>query len=148
LKRFTFPLERVRLWRKSQIDIEYAKLQRLFEEMRVLEASVASLYSTVEEARSPIQIAAAAGNILDGSELARLDDYQLFARHQVEVFKRQKQQLLERIAAQRTRLLEARRNFALLDKLKERAQEKWQVEYDRELENLASEVFLAKWNRG
>ena len=148
MKRFTFPLERVRLWRKSQIDIEYAKLQRLFDEMRILEASVASLHSTVEEARAPIQIAAAAGNPLDAGELTRLDDYQLFARHQVGVFARKKQQILERITAQRARLVEARRNFSLLDKLKERAQEKWQAEHDKELEDLASELFLAKWNRG
>lgn len=147
MKRFTFPLERVRLWRKSQIDIEYAKLQQLFEDLKRLDASVTSLLSTVEDARSHLTLDAAAKRPLDGTELARLDDFRLFAKQQAELLARQKAQLQQRIASQRARLIEARRNYSLLDKLKGRALEQWEQEYDKELENQASELFLARWNR-
>ena len=148
MKRFAFPLERIRQFRKTQIDLEYAKLQRLFEEVRVLDASVASLHSTVDEARSPILASATKGQALYGSDLARIDDYQLYAKQQAEILGKQKQQLLKRVEAQRERLVEARKSFSLLDKLKDRALENWQQEYNKELETLASELYLAKFNRG
>ena len=41
-------------------------------------------------------------------------------------------------------LAEVRQIFDLLDKLKERALEDWEHEYNKELEELASELYLAK----
>lgn len=147
MKKFTFPLERIRQFRKTQIDLEYVKLQKLFEEVRKLDASVEALHSSVAEAQSSIR-ASTAGKPMDGGELARIDDYQLYVKQQTAVLAKQKQQLLKRVDAQRERLVEARRNFSLLDNLKERALEKWQQEYNKELETLASELYLAKLNRG
>jgi hypothetical protein len=43
--------------------------------------------------------------------------------------------------------VEARRRFRLLDLLKTRSQEQWKTEFARELESLASEVYLAQWRR-
>jgi hypothetical protein len=44
--------------------------------------------------------------------------------------------------------MEARRRCRLLEKLKERRRAEWEKARDRELEELASESFLARWNRG
>jgi hypothetical protein len=43
-------------------------------------------------------------------------------------------------------LLEAQRRLRLLERLKERQRGKWKVECDRELDQLASDAFMAKWN--
>jgi len=50
--------------------------------------------------------------------------------------------LAEREAA----MMEARRRFRLLEKLKERRLAEWQKVQERELDQIASESFLAKWN--
>jgi flagellar biosynthesis chaperone FliJ len=47
----------------------------------------------------------------------------------------------------RNAMLEARRRCRLLEKLKERRKADWTVALNRELEELASESYLAQWNR-
>jgi hypothetical protein len=43
--------------------------------------------------------------------------------------------------------LEARRRCRLLERLRERRWTEWQLARDRELEELASDSYLAQWNR-
>ena len=52
------------------------------------------------------------------------------------------------VAAQRQKVLEAQRQCRLLEKLEERRRTEWRLEADRELESLAAESHLARWNRG
>ena len=52
-----------------------------------------------------------------------------------------------RIVAQRQRLMEAERKCELLAKLRERQHEAWRQEETKQLEELASDVFLAAWNQ-
>ena len=47
-----------------------------------------------------------------------------------------------------TAMLEARRRCRLLERLKERRLAEWTRERDRELEEVASESFLARWRQG
>ena len=54
----------------------------------------------------------------------------------------------KQVAAQRQKVLEAQRQCRLLEKLEQRRQAEWQREADREMESLAAESFLARWNRG
>jgi hypothetical protein len=42
-------------------------------------------------------------------------------------------------------MLEARRHFRLLERLKQRRLEDWRLAGDKELEELASESYLARW---
>ena len=51
----------------------------------------------------------------------------------------------ERMAAGRSAMLEARRRFRLLERLKQRRLEDWRLAGDKELEELASESYLARW---
>jgi hypothetical protein len=45
-------------------------------------------------------------------------------------------------------MLEARRRCRLLERLKERRKGEWDIAFNRELEAVAAESFLAQWNRG
>jgi hypothetical protein len=49
------------------------------------------------------------------------------------------------MAAGRSAMLEARRRFRLLERLKQRRLEDWRLAGDKELEELASESYLARW---
>jgi hypothetical protein len=51
------------------------------------------------------------------------------------------------MAAQRQKVLEAERQCRLIDQLHHRRHAEWQQEMERELESLACESYLARWNR-
>jgi flagellar biosynthesis chaperone FliJ len=48
------------------------------------------------------------------------------------------------LEAQRARLLQARKNYRMLEKLKERRHEAWSYEMNRELENTAADSHISK----
>ena len=48
---------------------------------------------------------------------------------------------------QQKAVVEARRRVRLIEKLEERQFHEWKVAADREQENLASELYLARWKR-
>jgi flagellar biosynthesis chaperone FliJ len=146
MKRFSFPLQRVRDWRKTQEDLERAKLQQLFAERRQLEIAAAELATSLSNARREVQELAAGQGRLSSGDLVRLDDFGLFARHRCEVLAAQRRKLEEQIGRQTVRLVEARRGVRLLDKLKERQFSDWEKSYYKEIEEMAGEQFLARWN--
>ena len=147
MKRFSFPLERVRQWRNMQVEVEHSKLRQLFDEMRRLELASERLAAAVAEAEFAVQEAASTRQAVDGQQLADLDDYRLYSKREEQRLAAQREQLQGRIAEQRGRLVEARRNFRLLEKLKQSRLEEWERDYHREVESLASELHLARWNR-
>jgi hypothetical protein len=51
------------------------------------------------------------------------------------------------LAARQAGLLEARRRCRLLERLRERRWTEWQQARDRELEELASDSYLARWSQ-
>ncbi|MEO8130645.1 MAG: hypothetical protein ABI822_26325, partial [Bryobacteraceae bacterium] len=56
-------------------------------------------------------------------------------------------ELARQIAVQQARLITAKRDFELLEKLKSEQREGWKSAFNKEQDDLASEVFLAKWER-
>jgi len=145
MKRFEFRLERVREWRFVRMELEQARLEELFGELHSLEAAERRLAAEIEEAERGVQAAATGQRAVEGHQFVELDEYRLYVRRQEQRLAAQKAEVRERIAAQRERLLLARRDYRLLEKLKEKAFKQWQAGYDKEIENLASEMFLAQW---
>jgi hypothetical protein len=58
-----------------------------------------------------------------------------------------RRQLEIELGQQRLRVVRASQNVKILDKLKSARRKEWQAEVDREIETVASENFLARWNR-
>lgn len=147
MKPFRFSLERVRQWRQTQVDLEFSKLQKLFAEMRRLEGEVTRLAEEVHAAEKELEQAASGGVPIDSVQLAGLDDYRLYANREERLLKAQQEDLRRQIGEQRNRLIDARRNFRLLDKLKDRAKQEWVTAFNREIEDMAADLHLANWNR-
>lgn len=139
MKKFHFPLERVREWRRTQVAIETAKLEALFAERGRIEQRMAAIER---------EYAASAATVLRGSTadavaLQSLDSYRSFViRHQVNL-RAERVACDDRIAAQRAQLLEAQRKVRLLDKLEERKQRVWKASFERELEEQSAEAYRA-----
>jgi len=140
---FHFTLERVLRWRSLQLAAEQAKLDRLVSEQLRLRALQASL--SAEKS----QLIASLGSMPD----LRGDDFRAAASYS-ESLVRQSERLIDRItqcekslAEQRTKYRAAKQRCRLLEELKARRLEEWRYEQAAQLESLASESYLANWNR-
>ncbi|HEX5226753.1 MAG TPA: hypothetical protein VFW44_03550 [Bryobacteraceae bacterium] len=143
MKRFVFPLERVRRWREEQAELEKARLQQLYGQLAALEQEKASVEQ--ERAANAQRILGQAS--VEGGELAALDAYGRHVRARVARIENRERQVGTWIEQQRQVVMEARRRAELLERLKAKKLEQWQAQADREEETLAGELFLAKWRR-
>jgi broad specificity phosphatase PhoE len=84
---------------------------------------------------------------VEACDLAALESYRLHVARQKERLRKERADCQERIAAERAQVLKAERDVRLLEKLREKRLGEWQAAADREMEALASELFLAKWRR-
>ena len=142
MKRFNFPLERVRRWRGEQADLEAMKLERLFGDLSALERQRAQLLMDRAEAEGILNMQ----QPLPAAELSNLDSFRQYVQARCQSIEGLKQLQQDKIAKQREVLMEASRQYELLERLRKRNLLKWKTESDREQEALATEMFLARWN--
>ena len=143
MKRFEFPLERVRRWRRSQADLEELKLRRLLADLNTTDRRKRCLL----EERTQAEAAVLGRGTAEAEDLAALDTFRHYVRTQSLVLDQIRRQQEEKIGAQRERVIEARRQFELLHRLQQSALADWKAAFNKEQEELASELFLAKINR-
>lgn len=143
MKRFDFPLDRVRQWREKQIAIEDAELEKLFSKRRLLEQSLDLLETEAAESARAVALAPS----VSAMELQSVDAFRRYAASQRILIARNIASCDAEIAAQQQKVREAHRRFELLDKLRQRKLTAWTAELNREIEAEAGEAFLAKWVR-
>ena len=143
MKRFDFPLERVRRWRGEQAALEELKLQQLRTQMSTLAAMRRKIEADVAEAREQVLSEARIQPLM----LESLDSYRQYTASQIRSVDSRRQQLEAAISAQLNRVIEARRKFELMDRLRDDALGTWQAAVNKEQEDLAAELFLAKSRR-
>lgn len=144
MKRFSFSLERVRQWRATQEELERAALEKLVAEQRRLDAAIEQMAKRVAASEDAVREKAVEGSVVDARLLMELEDFRLYARREIIRIERQKQNLRRNIAKQQEKLLEARLRRRLLDRLREKALAEWDAGHQKELEETASELYLAK----
>ncbi|MBZ5606892.1 MAG: hypothetical protein LAP38_01430 [Acidobacteriia bacterium] len=140
MKRFHFPLERVRRWRSEQASLEELKLEQLRAELSRLGGAKRQVEA--DAARAAEQVLAQAS--MDALELISLDSYRLHMRQRVREIEQLELQCEAGIVEQRKRVIEARRQTELLDRLYNKAWDQWSAAGNKEYEDLAAEMFLAR----
>lgn len=143
MKRFLFPLDRVLDWRAEQLRLEEMRLETLYAELRALVAK----QQEVEAEKMSSERELLALTVVDGQQLEALDRFRRHSAAAAERLKIQQSECAKRIEAQRRRVLEVQRQFRLLERLREKKRSQWQFDFNKELEDQASETFLAKWVR-
>jgi len=143
MKRFDFPLERVRRWRREQLNLEELKLQQILGERQALARSK----QQVRDERDHAERELLAHKSLEPTELQSLDSFRLYIRGRVRDIEARERECEARVAAQRRRLIETRQQFELLDRLRQKALAEWRTAADKEQETMAAELFLAKTMR-
>lgn len=143
MKRFQFPLERVRRWRLEQLNIEELKLQQARAERQALADAKQQVRDQLASSRREVL----AQRSMPGLELEYLDSFGLHVHERVRAFEIREHQSEATVVEQRGRVLEARRQFELLERLREKALAKWKAAGDKEQETLAGELFLSRSTR-
>lgn len=140
---FKFRLERVLQLRNSQLHHEEFKLETLVRQRAQIEADIEAADSYLARERHSIESA-------DFSRSAELLAFEHFKDRAAQ----ERQQALQKLAAQdeligkqRAAIVEARRAVLLLEKLREKRREDWQLEADKEMESLISDFSAAQWLR-
>lgn len=143
MKTFRFPLQRVLEWRALQQRVEEEKLAGLQQQL----TSLLQLRKQLSSERNRSQSQLFSSGTAAGSDLQSWALYQARLVKQQELVKTQLGQCEKLILEQRQRLLKARTDHRVLERLKERRWRQWVYLNDRELEDTAAEVYLSKWSR-
>jgi flagellar export protein FliJ len=137
---FRFSLERVLELRRVQLQAEEEKLARLQQQLEGIDQRVNAIASTELKSEWALRKMPAVA----ASDLHTLSDFQARVRKVQAALAVEKQQVTKEIQAQRARLLNARREFRVIEKLKERRFKVWQYQADREIEGLAADAHNSK----
>ncbi len=142
MKRFHFPLESVQNLRQRQLELEEAKLAPSYNEMAAIEEAEKEI---TQEIAKETQRLFDPNLALQSFDFEVLNQYRQFALRRRVQLNWQKQQCQQRIEQQMLRIREAKRNYELLEKLRQRELSAWRSKLNKELDALAEEVFIAKW---
>jgi flagellar export protein FliJ len=140
---FQFSLEKVLRWRSVELTGEEAKLKAFVQQQLHLQTRLAE----VSAERSKLISSLGSMPDLRGDDLRTLTACGLRLRRTAENLAQQLMRCSRELSKQRKKYSEAKRRVRLLEELKDRRLREWKYEEAVLLEELASESFLANWNR-
>ncbi|HTW66601.1 MAG TPA: hypothetical protein VME17_18395 [Bryobacteraceae bacterium] len=143
MAKFEFSLERVLRWRSVELAAEEAKLKQLLQEQLHLQSRLAK----VSAERSKLISSLGSMPNLSGDDFRTLTACGLQLRRTAGDLSQQLLRCGRDLAVQRRKYAEAKRRVRLLEELKHRRHDEWKHQESMLLEELASESFLANWNR-
>jgi flagellar export protein FliJ len=143
VKSFHFPLQRVLDWRTLQMRTEEERLAAFQHSLAVLIHRENALVA----AELKTQVSLLKLPLISGPDLQSLAAFQARMKTERVALKAKRVQCEAQIAEQRKRLLKARRDLRVLEKLKERRWKSWTYLTQREIESTAAEAYISRWIR-
>ncbi|HUI79698.1 MAG TPA: hypothetical protein VLY24_17350 [Bryobacteraceae bacterium] len=140
---FRFRLAKVLGLRRTQLDLEDAKLKRQIAQVAELDRARAELEAAAIRSETEVRN----WSPLLGRELAALAHFHRHVQDREKEIAVRHQQAVEQLQAQQQVMMEARRRCRLLERLEQRQFAEWQAAGDRELEQLAAESYLSRLAR-
>ena len=141
---FRFSLEKALDLRRLQLELEESKFQQ--QAAALLELDRIRDHMRASRANAEAQVRA--GGSALGLDLAALGAFRLHVQAKEKGLAQRRVEGEKKLEERRNAMLEARRRCRLLERLKERRKGEWDIAFNRELEAVAAESFLAQWNRG
>jgi len=139
---FAFRLERVLRWRQAKLELEQFALSRLAAECTRWDLTLAGFEST----RASEEALVLSRNTVTGEEFGALDRYRKHLQQQKQIALDRRQAAGLKMEEQRGRVMLARRESRLLEKLRDVRRKDWEEAVNREFESLAAETYLARWS--
>ena len=144
MKSFQFPLAKALEWRRVQLELEEARFKQLLADLAGLDRRRAEIEASGIHAEMQLR----GWNPVVAGDLTALGNFRLRVKSQETEIARLRVESAKKLGEQQKRMLEARRRCSLLERLKERRLAEWTKDRDRELDEVASESYLARWRRG
>ncbi len=140
---FRFRLQRVLQLRESQLKTEEFKLEQLLQLRAQMQAAIDAAVWAVEKERQSIE----SETYSTSAQWLAFESFRKRAE-------RERQQALQKLTAhdeaiekQRAAVVEAKRAVLLLEKLQEKRRADWQIDADKEMEELTADFSAAQWLR-
>jgi flagellar export protein FliJ len=143
MKKFCFPLEKLRSWRRTEFEVEQAKLEHMLVEQELLGQQQRELAGAQQRERSAVISAGGAA----AQEIAALALFLQHAQNEQRRIRQSQNEIAKSINGQRGAVLEARRRLEILNRYRERKHHEWQIESDRQQEELVAELVIGRWKR-
>ena len=140
---FRFPLQKALDLRRTQLEQEQAKFKQQAEAVAAIERKRAETQASGARAENEVR---QWQPVMEG-DLRALNHFRLRVKVDEARIAQECVEAARELAVRQEAMLEARRRAKLLERLRERRLEEWEAARNRELEELASESFLAQWNR-
>jgi hypothetical protein len=144
MAQFHFSLDKVLRWRSLELAGEEVKLERLLREqlrLQTMRADLSTEKSNLDRSLDTLPD-------LRGADLRAVHVHSLSLKRQAENLLRLVAKCDRDLAEQKKLYRAAKQRFRLLEELRARKFEEWRREQAREQETLATESYLAIWNRG
>jgi flagellar export protein FliJ len=141
---FHFSLEKALDLRRLQLELEESRFQQQAAALLELDHLRERMRASRANAESQVR----AGGSAMGLDLAALGAFRLHMQAKEKDLAQRRVEGEKKLEERRNAMLEARRRCRLLERLKERRKGEWDTAFNRELEAVAAESFLAQWNRG
>ena len=143
MKTFRFSLQRVMEWRALQLRSEEEKLAVMTNRLDAVVRNMNALASADLRAERGLQELL----VVEGGEFQALPAFQARVKKQYGILDVERRQCEQQITAQRAQLLKARKDFRVLERLKEKRLKTWLYLSDRELEVVAADAYNSKLAR-
>jgi flagellar export protein FliJ len=140
---FHFRLDKVLEWRRTELELAELRFRQQAGAMGDLDRQRAEIEAS--GIRTELEVREWQG--VNGRDLAALGAFRLFVREREAEIDRKRADCRKVLEQRQSEMMEARRRCRLLERLKERRRLEWEKSRDRELEQLASESYLARWAR-
>jgi hypothetical protein len=143
MKRFHFQLQAALEWRHRRMEQEQFRWEEMQSHHAALQAELDQADSSFSQSHkitleSPTLVAA---------DLSALAEYRDAVELRKQRLRRESAKLEAEMIHQKSVMVEATRQFRLLEKLRDRRLQEWRKACDHELETEAGDLYLAKWNR-
>jgi flagellar export protein FliJ len=142
MKRFSFPLDRVLSWRRTQQRLEEVKLEGIHAEVRLIDAQAAAL----EGEWNALQLLPVPGGF-SSLELAARDQFRKHLTREQQRLADVRRAVEKRLDDQKNELTRKRRDVKLLEKIRQRRWEAWNRAATNEIDLQAAESALFRWTR-
>jgi len=143
MKTFRFPLEKALEWRRIELEIEEARYKQQSAELIALDRRRAEIEAS--GIRAEIQVRE--WTPIAAGDLSALGSFRLRVKSDEAEIAGRRAECVRKLVDQQKQMLEARRRCRLLERLKERRLTEWKSACDHELEEIAAESYLSRWQQ-
>jgi len=143
MQRFKFPLDNVMQYRNMLAELQRSRLEGMLTELRLLDASSLELDASRDSANEDVK--SQPSNF--ALSLVALDSFTRHIGGEKTRLQQARIALLAKIAEQQTAVMQSQREYDLLDHLRDRNMAQWKRAFTKELEETASESYLALMGR-